>query len=122
MYLIVKIDRMKKRTILLSMLFIAVFAQIVVATSPSKSVDASHQWPAIIEEFGLETIDEAPAGIVPSEVRSPQELRQLLLGRVPQHIVFDVNASDLLDPTAQAISGVRTACFTLPLHESDSSQ
>jgi len=114
---------MMKRNVLVCLLIIGVMASAVAAVPQEERDYSARQWEQVLEEFNLETVDEAPAGVTPLVVRSPEQLRKLLAGAAPRALVFNINASDVVGASPLTISEALDVTYSyVYLHESDSSQ
>ena len=106
-------------------LIIGIMALAVSAVPQHGRSRSTHQWEEVVEEFGLEPVDEAPAGVTPLVVSTPEQLRKLLAGAAPRDIVINIKASDSTGPSnlaiGEALGGARSYSYVY-LHESNSSQ
>jgi len=113
---------MRRCSALIGALLIMVLSLAIVATPSDTSADSARQWQRIIDEFGLETVDQAPPGVTPLVVHSPAQLRRLLAVERPRHLVLEITETDLHALGASAGGAFATATTYVPLHAWNSSQ
>lgn len=122
-FLVLGVISMLKRSFLVCLFIIGIMASAIAAAPQDEPDHSVRQWEKVLQEFNLEVVDEAPAGVTPLVVGSPGQLRKLLAGAASSTLVFNVNASDVAGPSALPIGEPLSLTYSyVYLHESDSSQ